>query len=792
MVWKSIRRSIRSNDSAGPSTEAPAPETGALKRYATGMFALLALIAPGCALLSPLPRPTTTEQRLANFPADEPAPLYGQVDIYWDDYQIPFIVAEHDNDVPFAMGMIHAHLRMGQIEMLRRVARGQLAEMFGPFAVGLDRSIRVLDLAGAADRIRAELPADTIAWLERYVDGINHFREHAPKQPAEVRMLGVGDRPWTVEDVIVVGRLLSADVNWFVWYQMLQMRDEPGFEKFWERLKEEGRIGEVSFGGEDPMPLPGAVMGATRSGSNAFAVGGERTAGGGAVLGSDPHLGVDLPNFWVLMGYHSPGATAVGMTYPGVPAILVGRNRDIAWGATNMRSLNTTFYDVSTLPEDQITERTERIGVRWWLDRKVRIRETPFGPIINDAPILSRMEGPPIAMRWRGHDPSDELTPFLRLADASNWEQFRSAFATYAVSGQNFIYADRHGNVGQILAVEYDPAAGRAALDGLIADPHNPAHHWGEGIPSHELPAAYNPESGYVITSNNNPVRTDPPIALVASANDRYRRIGQLIERANPVTASDARAIQADVYSAASHQVAHELARRLEAVPQANEGRGAALRQALAEWDGHYRADSRGAVAYQVLINHVARLHYKQRYGRRATSHILGSFMFHDLVWQDLQAGEFDDHLREALRRSLRAFGRHESWGSMHQLRLNHALGQLPLVGNRFRYGEFPTSGSTTTIAKSAHVITDSRHTVRYGAQSRFVTDLSHPNENYFVLLGGQDGWFGSANFKDQWPLWRHNQRIRLPLVPEAAIERSKHHMTLQPQPSEEGDRQAQ
>ena len=756
----------------------------AAARYAARLCALVAMLAPaGCIMLAPLPRAATSEQRLANFPASAPAPLHGRVDIHWDAYQIPFIVAEDDRDVPFAMGMVHAHLRLGQMEMLRRVSQGRLAEMFGPFVVGIDHSLRILNLAAAAEQIEANLPESTRQWLDRYLEGVNHFREHAPRAPAEQRLLALGDEPWTLRDIITMGRLMSADVNWIVWYQLLQMKDEPGFDELLGRLKAHGRSGEVSFGDDLPVQLMRMLTGASRSGSNAFAVGGARTASGAAILGADPHLGLDLPNIWVLLGYHSPGAAAVGMTYPGVPAVLVGRNRDIAWGATNMRSLNTTLFDVSALGEDAFTQREERIAVRWWFDRRVRIRQTPYGPLINDAPILSGLDIPPTAMRWRGHEPSDELTPFLQLARASSWEQFRQAFDSYAISGQNFLYADREGNVGQVLAVEYDPAAGRAAVDGLLADPNNPDHQWGGGIPSTKLPAAYNPDRGYIVTANNNPVRTDPPIALIVSANDRYRRISDLIEQKAPVAVADAQAIQRDVYSVASHEAAKALALRLAKLPEAaRRHRGAAeLIEAMAAWDGHYTADSRSAVAYQVFIHHLVRLHYGRRYGPRAAEHLLGAMMSHDLIREDVEAGRMDDDLAEALRRAARPFRRNGTWGAMHRLHLRHMLANVPVIGGRFRYGDYPAAGSSTTVAKTAHSLTDGRHPVSYGAQSRFVTDLSDPDENYFVLLGGQDGWFGSANFKDQWELWRRHEYIRLPLTVEAAAQRSVHQTTLRP-----------
>ena len=142
--------------------------------------------------------------------------------------------------------------------------------------------------------------------------------------------------------------------------------------------------------------------------------------------------------------WRTAAALAVGLTIPGVPIIGVGRNPTVAWGGTNMRAASSDFYDVSKLPKDQITSRTETIKVRWWRDRKVTVRETPLGPVLSDAPVL-KWTGKPFALRWIGHERGDEITAMLHAMRATNWTEFKSAFKTFAVSAQNMIYADKAG-----------------------------------------------------------------------------------------------------------------------------------------------------------------------------------------------------------------------------------------------------------------------------------------------------------------------------------------------------------
>ena len=153
-------------------------------------------------------------------------------------------------------------------------------------------------------------------------------------------------------------------------------------------------------------------------------VGGAHSRSGAALIASDPHLGLLLPNTWLLVGMKSPSFHMVGMMVPGLPFMALGRNPDIAWGGTNLRSANSDLFDISGLPASDITVRREPLAVRWWFDRELQIRETRFGPVISDAPMLPMPDGEMLALRWIGHDASDELTAMLRMNRARNWEEF--------------------------------------------------------------------------------------------------------------------------------------------------------------------------------------------------------------------------------------------------------------------------------------------------------------------------------------------------------------------------------
>ena len=175
-------------------------------------IALILVFLPllgGCALLTPLPEQTTLDDRLAMIPANG-LPLKGRTVIHWDWHQIPFIQAGHDEVAALALGLVHAHLRLGQMEILRRISQGRLAEMAGPVAVDIDHGLRILDFGRAAAGIEASQPVETRAWLEAYIAGINHYQQHVIELPLELAVLGLEWDPWAVADVLTMGRLAAS------------------------------------------------------------------------------------------------------------------------------------------------------------------------------------------------------------------------------------------------------------------------------------------------------------------------------------------------------------------------------------------------------------------------------------------------------------------------------------------------------------------------------------------------------------------------------------------------------
>jgi penicillin G amidase len=212
-----------------------------LRRNAVLLLAALAML-PGCAAL--FPKPIGTEARLAALPRQVPG-LAHPVTIRWNRHLVPWIEAETDTDLAYALGIVHGHLRGAQIEIMRLVARGRLAEIAGPIATDIDHALRILDFARAGPEVERDWPPETHAFVTAYLAGLNHVVMHGPRPP-EAGLLGLRREPITALDMLAIGRVAGTDINWLLLFGLLAERGTPEYVEHWHRLREAG-IGVVRW-----------------------------------------------------------------------------------------------------------------------------------------------------------------------------------------------------------------------------------------------------------------------------------------------------------------------------------------------------------------------------------------------------------------------------------------------------------------------------------------------------------------------------------------------------------------
>jgi penicillin amidase len=346
------------------------------------------------------------------------------------------------------------------------------------------------------------------------------------------------------------------------------------------------------------------------------------------------------------------------------------------------------------------------------------------------------------------------------------------------------LYADANGNIGHVMAVQVPDRRGAAPADVIIA-PAEADHLWSRKRDVESLPAMFNPASGFLASANNRPPAA-PWIGTFFSSDDRVERMAALIGANTSLALSDLKALQRDV-CVPSAKALNDLftARIAEAGLMAGlQASTQALITAMQEWDGCYDEDSRGAVAFELFRYAFTATFYDAMFGETDAAAFASIGQSKALLMEDITATDrsrLATLLETAATDAGKGFPSFANWGEMHRLRLAHPLSFLPVIGERFRFGEYGVAGSTETLMKTAHAPTNERHATRYGANARHVSDLSDLDSNVFVILGGQDGWLNSTTFLDQVPAWREGRYVPMPLRLETVRRQFSRRMDLTP-----------
>ena len=732
-------------------------------------------------VLGMAPRAITQAERVAQFPRDG-LPLEHAVTIRWNRYRVPYIEAESDTDLAVTTGLVHAHLRGTQMSLMRLVSQGRLAESLGAPARRVDHALRVLGISKATEAIERSLPADTRAWLEGFVRGINHYQSLGHGRPNEMRWLGLKNEPWTVQDVIGVGRLVGADFNWLVLLVLLKHRETASFKDIWMRLLEVGAGIEI---GADPSDaaarLTKQLVGLAKAGSNALAVGPERSASGKAILACDPHLGLAMPNIWLLIGLKSPSYHCVGFMLSGLPFVCIGRNSDLAWGGTNLRSASSDLFDLSPVPEKDIETETVTLKTRFGRSVQRTIRRSPFGTLLADARLFGLDKNDRTALRWVGHEPTDEISAFLRASRAKDGTAFRAAFKGYGIPGQTMIYADSKGAIGKVIAATL-PRRDDYHEDEFIKHVDRSAKSWDE-LADLASETEFKPIDDGLLVSANDPV-TDAsvPVGFLFDYGDRVRRLRHLAGAKASVTPEELVAMLRDTYSERAEGLAKRFARDLaglDAAPDLDD-----LQHTLLGWDGFYSEESKGALAFELLLAELLPILFESEQFKlwRETLcqwNFIAGYLAPKI--DSLAPDAWSEILRRAAHAANKTWNAEQCWGDAHRVQVAHTLANLPLIGKAYILDDLPSPGSRQTLYKTSHGPVNGRHHSDFGTMACFSSDLADEDANQFVMFGGQDEWMGSPSFADQVPLWRSGQSIRMPLRADTVAREFEDVMTLTP-----------
>ncbi len=753
------------------------------------------------------------------------------VEIVRDHDGVPHIYAAMSRDVFFALGYVHAQDRLWHMELNRRVARGRLSEIFGEPTVTFDRLMRRIGLAHVATAEAIAMGPEERVALEGYAAGVNGFlKVHRHRLPLEFRILRFRPEPWEPADSLACGKLLSwmLSSNWDTEWFRARLVEQVG--------PDAAALLDLGYPAGHPVTIePGVSYAglsdslvaefqaiqrelglATGGFSNAWAVSPAKSATGAALLASDPHLRPQMPSIWYEAHLCGDGLDVVGATMPGMPFVLIGHNQSIAWGITASMVDTQDLFVERTSPEhpgqyetpsgwEPLSVRREEIRVRGRAEPILEsIQETRHGPSLT--PLLTG-EARMLTVQSSILRAGQAARGALRLNRAQNWSEFRTALSDWDLA-VNLVYADHEGNIGYQLCGHVPR---RETGSGLLPNPGwDERYDWKGYLPFDELPNAFNPPEGYVVSANNRVVGNDYPHVLSRDWCDGFRamRIENQLRSRDKHTLDDLAAMQSDFYSEAARQICEAYA-DLEPVP--GDPLTTRALEHLRRWDYRLTAESVAAAIYAAVRRQLLRNVFGARLGAlvggfTGTTPLEGvagnvyparaSGMLIDLLrrsdpewlandpafesWDDLKWKSLSQAVGE-LRSRLGDDMDSWTWGSLHRVTFDHPFGRVKLLAPLFSRGPYPIGGDGDTPHQCAS-IGGSYGADEYIPSYRQLVDLGNLSNSRSIHTTGQSGQPGSIHYDDFIPLWLTGRYHPMRYARRDVLDDLKHLLVLRPQ----------
>jgi penicillin amidase len=703
-----------------------------------------------------------------------------------DRFGVPHVEAASEADAIFGQGFVQAQDRLFQLELFRRAAAGRLAEVLGPSALEPDRFMRRLGIAGRAADDLTSSSAEERALLDAFAAGVNAAVATRRALPPEFAVLGVAPEPWRPEHSMLVGRLLMLGfaMNWDGELERDRLLAALGPERAAlvdaaYRPDAATTTGDPNEGAAERLLV--AYRGVASAGvlaggaSNAWAVTGEHTRSGTPLLACDPHLRAGVPGLFHVAHLVGGELDVIGAGVPGLPGVVIGHNRDVAWGVTAGLADVSDCYIEEIDPDDPARYRTpggwerartrvERIEVRGASAVEETVIETRHGAVIGPAiPGEERA----IALRSTALEDGEMAAPLLDANRARDAAEFDAAIARWPGATFNFVFADREGSIGYRMGGSIPR---RERGEGLL--PQDGARSPGprEPLATEEMPQLRDPPCGVVVSANQAP---GGPHELGEEWTEPYRaeRITELLALRNDHTVASMQAIQLDLHNAALVALRDLLLAR-DAVedPEA--------RAILEVWEGQSDTASAGAAIMQTVYQEAARtlvarvagdaadfvlgkglgapIGEQSRFHYRLQGRIVAALAEAGAPWCD-DAADRDRVLRAAVARAVdelrERLGRRPAawrWGALREQRRPHPLDRVPSLGRAFAVGPFEMPGDINTVWQGGYAVhAGAAAPGGFSPVYRQVLDLGRWDRSSFQLPAGNSGIPGHPHYED-------------------------------------------
>lgn len=762
--------------------------------------------------------------------------------IYTDSLGIPYITAQNDNDVAFALGYLHAKERLFSMDLYRRAGEGRLSEIFGRRTLKFDELFRTIGIFRTIKSNLNKYDKTTLSLLKSYAAGVNYFIENnQSKLQIEFDLLGYKPEPWTEIHSLIIIRMMAweLNLNWWADFIYAELIEKFGIEKVSEILpdvsekdlnnipKEFNKISELAqnflqsnFELKEFFGVEG-----TQIGSNNWVVDGEKSSSGKPIIANDPHLPYSVPSKWYLAAIKTQDEILAGVTLPGVPGIVIGTNSHIAWALTNLMNDETDFYyekidssrkfyylDNNWHPLQIIKD---TIKIKDNNPKVIQIFNTHRGPVISDVHqmtffyIENEKSFPAISMRWLGLEFSDEMLSFYKINKAKNFQQFKEAVSYFSIPGQNFLYADKEGNIGYIAGAKIPLRSNSSSA--ILSDGTKSSNDWIGFVSKNEMISYLNPANGFLATANSNHFdKLNYYITHLWEPSARYERIIELLRQKEKHSVDDFKNYQMDFVSKYAEQLVPLIISAFDGIRIKDENLKIAL-ELFENWDYKMDAYAQTPSIYQVFLNHLLKNIFYDEMGDDLYNQFLfvANVPYRSLLkilksesewFNDVKTGKRYDKnsiirksLADALTYLETNYGKDIKlwqWGRIHKVMFKHPLsGAFKPADKLINIGPFEVGGDGTTIfnteysfAKKPKMLSqffNNQFDNVLGPSMRFIYDFGTPDELNIVLTSGQSGNVFSEHYKNMTDMWLRGEYVKINISSDSFNSPDKKKLTI-------------
>lgn len=733
--------------------------------------------------------------------------LKGNSNVYFDERLVPHIFADNDEDAYFIQGYLHAKFRLWQMEFQTMATAGRISEIIGDRALNYDREQRRMGLTFAAENMVKGIDGDprTRSAVNAYTAGVNAWIDNLTesKLPLEYKLLDYKPERWSnLKTALFVKQLTKTLAGYgygndFQYTSLLTVFTDDQVKMLFPyapdtlspiipkgTVYDQPAVTAVKPATSDSVylkltdsikvistdkPTPGV-------GSNNWAVSGSKTRSGAPILCNDPHLDLNFPSIWYELQMNTPTFNGYGVSFPGIPGVVIGFNDSIAFGFTNGGVDVMDFYKVRF--QDDSKKKYWSDGQ--WKDTRIKIEEikvkggatvldtvayTHFGPVMYDKSFTNvSSDGEAVAIRWKAHDQSNELLMWWNLDRAKNYQDYSEAIKFLECPVQNIAFASK---TGDIALWQQGSVPLRWARQGAYLMPgEDDSYAWQGYIPQQENPHAYNPERGFVSSANQRAADNTYPY-YVPGDFSVYRgiRINDRLSNMEQITPQDMMKLQNDNFNEKASIFRPTLLKYTD--PKKLDAEEQRLLALFSSWNLENNVTEKGPTIFEAWVDTLMVKVWRDELSRVKDPIYPHESTLVDWMGRDSTFAYADDITTpqvetntdvvtasfKAVAPRLLTLEREGKldWGSNNTLTIFHLL----------RTGALPFAKEGISNGGGSEIVNATRGT--FGPSWRMVVQLTANTEAYGVYPGGQSGNPGSRfydNFVDTWthgqyyPLW--------------------------------------